>query len=197
MKPEHLKVVCNSCSNSMVAWDLGANNGSETHLLREIFKIVVSVEADPDLCKKFEYLLHMAIADHDGETDWYASYKEDGVWDASGSVLLPTTEKNYPWLKFRKSVSIPCCTLDTLAETLGHFPNFIHGDLQGAERFLFEYGKVTLANTEVISLELSEGGNYKGAWSYTALIAALKENKYEHVATFGPDQVWRNTCVQN
>jgi FkbM family methyltransferase len=168
--------------DARVVLEIGANDGSSTHMLLNAFPQakIYAFEPDPRAVAKFKArgphprvrLFEMAIGARDGTADFHVSsgLPPDGVayysqgWDQSGSLRRPNTTKFFwPWLKFENIIRVPVKRLDTWASEHGVGKvDFVWADTQGAEADLIVGGEQTLAVTRYLYTEYSNHEWYKG-----------------------------------
>lgn len=180
-------------------FDIGACDGTDTALFASLVPMgkVVAIEPDKrclDILKRKKFSRNIkvysgAIGDYTGTIDFHPSSghptQKDGDWIASGSIKNPTTERNYPWLKFSKPYRVNCWTLDDFCARYKYQPDFLHIDIQGAEGDLIAGGQRTLSRARLINIECSEKGNYEGAIGKEEIMALLPT--FRLVGQFGPD----------
>ena len=126
-------------------------------------------------------LYEVAIADIDGEREFYASTGKAGRmddWDYSGSLCKPTGHyTRSPEIGFKDSSPILCTRLDTwyAAHTNIYKIDFIWADVQGSQRLLIEGGKYALSLTDWLYIESHDPPAYAGEPTQEELIDELSD----------------------
>jgi FkbM family methyltransferase len=159
-------------SDHPVIIELGAHHGQDTVQIYDACRVppvYVAVEADPRNLPVFRSvvgsrnvtLVHAAIADYFGYITFHHC---EGNSDASGSIRTPKEHLTcFPHITFTQNVTVPCMTLDQLAEHHGiDRIDLIWCDIQGAENFMIEGGHKTLERTRYLMVEADGCEMYEG-----------------------------------
>ncbi len=132
-------------------------------------------------------LIEKAVADVDGQLDFYASTGKAGKredWDFSGSLCKPTGHlTRSPEIKFKEPEGVPCCRLDTWWESEGYRSDkpradaidFIWADVQGSQRMVIRGAREVLSRTRYLYIEAHDPPAYAGEPTQDELIELLAE----------------------
>lgn len=126
-------------------------------------------------------LVEKAVADVDGQLDFYASTGKAGSrddWDFSGSLCEPTGHlTRSPQIKFKEPEGVPCCRLDTWWRSMGtpDVIDFIWADVQGSQRMVIRGGREVLSRTRYLYIEAHNPIAYAGEPTQNELIKLLAE----------------------
>lgn len=124
------------------------------------------------------------------------------LWDygnKSSSLLPPGKhmKEYYPWLKFEEVIEVPCRKLDDFVKEIGISKiDFLHIDVQGAEREVLLGGSNTLEFAKVLWLEVENLELYKGQALKGDIESLLLEKGFtlikEQSEGISGDQLWAN-----
>ncbi len=182
-----------------VILEIGCNSGSHTLWFLQAFSRprIHCFEPDPRAIARFKkkvgerenVALHeIALSDRDGEITFHQSdgqRDESQVqllpegWDFSGSIRKPKDHlKEYPWVTFEHSITVPTMTLDHWCRDrqIEHI-DFIWMDVQGAEMDVINGGRATLQKTRYLYTEYSTKELYEGQATLKSLLKNLPEFK--------------------
>jgi FkbM family methyltransferase len=174
---------------------VGAHEGGELPQYLEMgVERVLYVEANPETFERLSAAVkdhpqviaaECAIADHNGTVDLHVTSA-----DQSSSILaLKRHQEIYPGIVERKTVTVPCRTLDALLSELELDPagyNILNIDIQGAELLAFRGGESTLRHIEAINSEINYDELYEGCPTVWELDAFLEDRGFDRVATVTP-----------
>ncbi len=134
-----------------------------------------------------------ALGNVDGLSPFYASTGKvgrHGDYDCSGSPCKPTGHLDeHPSVKFKPSEPLPFMRLDTwgLDNTLSGPIDFAWVDCQGSQRGFIAGGRLTLAITRYLYIEVHHNPMYEGEPTQDELIALLPG--FEPLATYARDNI--------
>jgi FkbM family methyltransferase len=124
-----------------------------------------------------------------------------GEWDKSGSLCAPTGHiLDSPWCKFERTFEVVTATLDgCMAELwpawLGTI-DFIHIDVQGAERRVFAGGKETLKRTRYVRAENHPTEQYAGQWTDKEMVSWFEVMGFSCLGRFANDLLLCNEAFR-
>jgi len=188
-------------TNCNVIVDVGANKGRE---IKDFLRLSPDAKIyifEPDrywfkyLIKKFKdsncYISKCAVADHDGELNFFVGRTHSGAGTLRESTNLHEVE-------YRKPIAVESCKLDTWYKNndIGTI-DFLWSDIEGSERELINGGRNTLKNTKYFYTEYHTSEFYRGQALLDELIDMLKNDfevveKFERVNEKGGDILFRN-----
>lgn len=188
--------------------EIGCHDGSDTvKFLEEMpFAQIWCFDPERRATDRFEEkfsqdprvtLYHCAIADVDGEHQFYASTGKAGRmedWDYSGSLCEPTGHyTRSPEIKFKNPILVPCMRLDTWYQNEKRLKSldFIWADVQGSQRLLIAGGKQTLCHTKWLYIESHDPPAYAGEPTQEELIVELAE-WFEPVDFYAENILFKN-----
>ena len=193
--------------------EVGANSGQDTVKMLEAFPhaVVHCFEPDPraiaewrSSVKSQRARLHeMAISSKSGTVQFNQSTGSPPVpgpsmpardWNLSGSILRPKNHlSQHPWVKFEKSLQVPCLSLDDFCTEIGLFTesdaqiDLIWADVQGAEQDLVLGGQKALERTRFFYTEYSNSELYDGQIGLSKLMRLLP--------SFEIREIWTNDVL--
>ena len=156
---------------------------------RPIARFKEAIKGDPRVV-----LFEMAIADHQGMHNFYASTGKAGRredWDFSGSLCAPTGHlTRSPEIKFKEPTPILCTSLDEWYNTVSEFNtisnvDFMWADVQGSQRLLIAGGRRVLNLTRYLYIESHDPVAYAGEPTQEELIEEIQS-----VAPLRPVSIW-------
>jgi FkbM family methyltransferase len=171
--------------DKIIIFDIGACEGEDSIRYSKIFpnSKIYAFEPLPDNIAKIEAnfsifpsenieVIPSALSNSIGEATFYVSSgtpegKENDDWDygnKSSSLLQPAdVTKVHNWLKFEKEITVKTQTLNyfTKQQNIKQI-DFVHMDVQGAEKMILEGGNHVLKNIKAIWLEVGKIEFYKG-----------------------------------
>ena len=157
--------------------EIGCNDGSDTLAFLRVMPQaeIYCFEPDARAIERFKKLLgsdldkvrlfEIAVSDRTGQIDFHLSSGGDkpGGWDLSGSIRRPKNHlKQYPWVKFEKTITVNTCRLDDwCAEKSIRQVDFIWMDVQGAEGDVIAGAQKILQETKFLYTEYSNNGTLR------------------------------------
>ena len=194
--------------------EIGCNNGIHTQWFLDSFKSpkVFCFEPDPRAIKQFKKnigantnvkLFELAISDRNGYLTFYQSSGKDennskiksDDWSQSGSIRQPYVHlKEYPQIKFEKSLHVKTLTLDTWCTKNGiDNIDFIWMDVQGAEKDVFAGGLNAISKTRFLYTEYSNKQLYKGQYNLKQILKKLEQ--FEVIYRYPSDLLIKNKSI--
>jgi len=156
---------------------------------------VVSIEACPDLFSKIKYLesfgvvpLNYVVSDHDGEADFYQSYKagenNKGVRAPVGSELRAKEQlkkRNKHLIYEETPIKVPSIRLETLARDILQIPaiDYLHIDTQGT--FLYIMRGLGELRPSLVFAEVAMFRKYYGADTRSESNNFMKQLGYKKI----------------
>ena len=192
-------------SGKGVVLEIGSHEGTDTVKLAKAMpsSIIHCFECEQRAIVRFlentkDYdnirLYETAIADTDGEADFYASTGKAGKrddWDFSGSLNKPTGHyQRSPDIKFKEPQLVRTTQLDTWWESMAIFGiDFIWADIQGAQLRMLRGAHLALRVTKYLYLECHQQSLYRDEPSQETLIDVMYCFGFEPVAVYGKDNI--------
>lgn len=174
-------------NEEITIFDVGACEGEDSIRYASLFpnSKVYSFEPMPDNFKKIEKHIskfekksitpyQIALSNEIGEAEFFMSSgspesrentEEWNFGNKSSSLLKPDEEMKeyYSWLKFDDKIKVKTDTIEHFAKENGiKKVDFIHMDVQGAEKMVLEGAENMLKNIDAIWLEVSKVELYSG-----------------------------------
>ena len=197
--------------------EIGCNDGTDTLAFLRVMPEaqIFCFEPDPRAIARFKKhlgakldrvkLFEIAVSDRIGTIDFHMSGGNDlpegwvqdipEGWDQSGSIRRPKNHhKEYPWVKFEKTIVVNTRRLDDWCVENGiHQVDFIWMDVQGAEGDVIRGAECILQKTRFLYTEYSNTETYEGQPSLKDLLAQLPS--FAIVAQYPQDVLLRNRNV--